>query len=82
MPLICLVAKKEIDPTKFIIDPNTGATAIHYTGHFGKLKALIALIEEFDVDPMAQFDSFKLTVAHYAARSGELAILVYLGKKY
>jgi len=82
MPLICLVARGEVDPIKFIIDRNTGATTLHYTGHFGKLKALKALIEEFDVDPMTQLDNFKLTVAHYAARQGELAILVYLSKKF
>lgn len=82
MPLICLIARGEVDATQFIIDTNTGATAIHYTGHFGKLKALIALVEEFNVDPMTQLDNFNLTVAHYAARSGDLAILVYLSKKY
>jgi hypothetical protein len=82
MPLICLVARGEVDPTKFIIDGHTGSTALHYSGHFGKLKALKTLIEEFDVDPMTQLDNFKLTVAHYAARQGELAILVYLSKKF
>ncbi len=61
-----------MDPSTYVIDANTGATVIHYTGHFGKLKALKTLIEEFNVDPVQQLDFYKLTVAHYAARQGEL----------
>jgi len=80
MPIIGLIARGEIDPKKYVIDMNTGATALHYTGHFGKLKALKTLIEVFKVDPLTQLDSYKLTVAHYAARSGELSTLVYLSK--
>ena len=80
MPIIGLVARKEIDPTKYVIDMNTGATVLHYTGHFGKLKALKTLIEVFGVDPITQLDSYKLTAVHYAARSGELSVLVYLSK--
>ena len=74
---MCLAKRDLINPQTYIIDPSTGAKIIHFTGHFGKLKALKALIEQFSIDPLS-IDYYKLTVAHYAARSGELAILVYL----
>ena len=51
-----------------MIDANTGAKVLHYTGHFGKLKALKALVEVYDQDPSQLVDFYKLTVAHYAAR--------------
>jgi ankyrin repeat protein len=46
-------------------------------GHFGKIKALKAIVEKFNAD-VNQQDFYKLTMAHYAARTGELSILVYL----
>lgn len=80
LPVMCLISKSQLEASTYVVDANTGAKVIHYTGHFGKLKALKALVEEFGLDPRQQVDFYKLTVAHYAARSGELAILVYLSK--
>lgn len=74
---MCLIAKNQIDPNTYVVDHTTGAKVIHYIGHFGKLKALKAFLTKFKVDPNI-LDFYRLTVAHYAARTGELAILVYL----
>jgi len=41
---MCLIERKELDASSYVIDANTGAKVIHYTGHFGKLKALKALV--------------------------------------
>lgn len=76
LPITCLIERGELDPTKYIIDANTGAKVIHYTGHFGKLKALKALVEVYGLNPAKQLDFYNLTVAHYAARQGQLSILV------
>jgi hypothetical protein len=51
LPIMCLIEKRELDPSIYVIDANTGARVIHYTGHFGKLKALKALVEVYDLDP-------------------------------
>lgn len=67
MPLICLVSNAELNPNTYIVDANTGATAVHYTGHFGKLLALKTLLEVFKVNATIQ-DFYMLNVAHYAAR--------------
>ena len=56
-----------MNPSTYIVDPNTGAVAVHYTGHFGKLLALKTLVEEFQINPNTQ-DFYLLNVAHYAAR--------------
>ena len=53
LPIMCLFEKKLIDPATFIIDPNTGATTLHYCAHFGKVKPLKALIERFNIDPFS-----------------------------
>jgi hypothetical protein len=42
-----LIERGEIDLSKYVVDANTGAKVIHYTGHFGKLKALKALVEVY-----------------------------------
>ena len=67
MPIICLISRGDLNPSTFIVDPNTGAVAVHYTGHFGKLLALKTLVEEFQINPNTQ-DFYLLNVAHYAAR--------------
>lgn len=41
------------------------------------MKAMKTLIERYKVDPN-DLDFYQMTTAHYAARTGELAILVYL----
>jgi hypothetical protein len=74
-----LIKHGKLDPSAFIVDPNTGARVIHYTGHFGKVKPLKTLAEEFQMDPLLK-DYYGMTVAHYAGRSGELGILIYLSK--
>ena len=79
LPMMCMIEKGEIDPNNYVVDANTGAKIIHYTGHFGNKKALRALIEVFKVD-LAQTDFYKLNIAHYAARQGELSILFYISK--
>lgn len=80
LPILCLIENGEIFGSDYIIDANTGAKVIHYTGHFGNLKALRTLVEEYQIDPCTQVDHYKLTTAHYAARSGYLSVLVYLSK--
>jgi hypothetical protein len=75
--VICLIEKKQLDPKTFIVDYQTGAHVLHYAGHFGKLKALKVLIENYKIDPNSE-DYYKLTIAHYAGRTGELGILMYL----
>ena len=64
-----------IDIGNFIVDYNTGGKLIHYIGHFGKVKALKALLARAPDLDLASLDFYKLTIAHYAARSGETAIL-------
>lgn len=80
LPFMSLVASNLIDPSTYIVDLNTGAKAIHYAGHFGNLKALRVFIEIYRLEPSTMLDSYGLTVAHYAARSGDLAILRYLAR--
>jgi hypothetical protein len=80
LPLMCLMARNEIDITNYIIDSNTGAKPIHYTGHFGNFKALKTMVEVFNIEPSQHLDYYNMTVAHYAARSGELKVLIYLAR--
>ena len=80
LPIMCMIERSEIDLNTYVIDANTGAKFVHYTGHFGNLKALRVLVELHGVKPEEHQDSYKLTVAHYAARSGELEILIYLSR--
>ena len=35
------------------LDPNQGLRLIHYACYFGKIKALKALVEEFNADTLA-----------------------------
>jgi hypothetical protein len=51
LPTLCLLQKKAIDASTYVIDGNTGAHVMHYTGHFGSVKALKTLVEEFGIDP-------------------------------
>jgi hypothetical protein len=74
-----LIEKKLLDPCTFVVDYNTGANVFHYVGHFGKMKALKVLLTKFRVDPNT-LDFYKLTCAHYAARTGELGVLSELSK--
>ena len=78
MTAMSVIENGSIDPSTYVMDPNTGAKIIHYTAHYGNLKAMRALIEERNVDAFSSLDVYRLTPAHYAARSGNLAILVYL----
>lgn len=80
MPTLCLLQKKALDGSTYVIDGNTGAHVMHYTGHFGSVKALKTLVEEFGIDPSSQIDFYKLNTAHYAARSGNVNVLVYLNE--
>jgi hypothetical protein len=66
--------------TNYIVDASTGAKVVHYTGHFGKLKALKTLVSSLGIDHCLLNDYYNLNVAHYAARSGELEVLKYLQK--
>lgn len=80
LPVMALLQSKSFDPATYIVDPNTGAKPIHYSGHFGKLKFLKTLVEVYRLDPSQILDQYNMTVAHYAARSGELPILIYLAR--
>jgi len=53
------------------------STIIHFAAHFGKVKVLRALIEEYKVDPQTK-DNYGLHSGHYAARMGQLGALMYL----
>lgn len=77
---MCLIKQGLVDPSDFVCDYITGAKVIHYAGHFGKIKALKTLIEEFKMDAKLK-DGYDLNVAHYAARQGELPALLYLREK-
>ena len=50
MQMVCLIKNKLVDPDTLVLDQNTGGKVIHYVGHWGKLKTLRTLIEEFGVD--------------------------------
>eukprot|EP00347_Sterkiella_histriomuscorum_P000327 403376303 len=78
LPAMALIENKLLDPDTFIVDPNIQAKIIHYVGHFGNVKALRSLIEVQGADSNVQ-DSYKLNLAHYAAREGHAQVLACQG---
>ena len=62
---------------KFVVDSSQGAKLVHFMGHFGKLKPLRTFVDKFDLRLDGEDDT-QHTIVHYAARQGELAILLYL----
>ena len=80
LPITLLAHKGLVDVNQFIVDLQFDAKLIHYIGHWGKLKPLKCFVEKLGIQ-LDSKDKFGQTVAHYAARKGQLGCLVYLHDK-
>lgn len=80
MPAICLIENGLINADTYIVEYQSGGKIIHFAAHFGKLKAFKTLVERYKAN-VEILDSYNMTPAHYAARTGELSILLYLQDK-
>lgn len=75
-PIILLISEGILSPD-LIIDDESGYRIIHLIAHFGKVKALQALVTKLKAD-VNLADALGQTAIHLAALSGEIEILRYL----
>ena len=79
LPVTLLALAGKFPTNEFIIDPKQGAKLVHYLGTFGNVKALKTFMDKFNIE-LGAVDTHGQTIVHYAARKGELAMLMYLRK--
>ena len=77
MPATLVASQGHLDVNTFLVNASESAKIVHILGHVGNIKALRTFHEEFGMELNAE-DKNGQTIVHYAARSGNLGILLYL----